>query len=304
VKGRLRPWIWCVLILGAGMLIAGSALAESAARIRQLEEMLSHSDFRVRTQAAFSLGRVRDRATVPPLLKTLRDRHPAVRAAAAVALGRIGDARALPGLRSHSDDSEAVRSQVRRAITLIEEGQSARAGPPPPSWSKARHYVELGGLANVSKTKRPGLMKLFRTLALREMRRLPRTVVGETGARPSGLDGRLRRYKVIGYQVTGSIGRLVRYMAPGKVQVRAEVMLAVTSYPGHTYCMTVTGVQAVSQSRRSFRPDQIPELQEEALAGALGQAISRLGGALSSGAATKCHGKAAASRAGRGKRRR
>jgi hypothetical protein len=290
----------CLACLSCVAVLSWSALAraESGDQRAQLVEMLRHHDFRVRTQAAFSLGRVGHGEAVPPLVKALGDAHPAVRAAAAVALGRIGDPGALPGLRSHHDATYAVESQVQKAISLIEQGEARGQDEAAPaketSWSAAHHYVELAGVVNVSKTKRPGLTELFETLALREMRRLPAAVVADREKRPPLLEKQLRRYQVKGYSVDASIARLVRYMSPQKVQIRAEVMLAVTSLPGLTYCMTVTGIGAVSDSRRAFSAADVPEMQQEALSGALEEAVGRLGDAIRDGAATRCHGEEAA----------
>jgi hypothetical protein len=260
------------------------ALAQGDARTAQLTRLLNDTDFRVRTQAAFSLGRLDDPNAVTALLGVLDDGHPAVRAAAAVALGRLGDSRALPNLRRHQDDSTAVQSQVSRAISMIEASGGGRTQSL--DWAGAHHYLELDAIANVSKTKRPGLDDLIRSISMREMRRLSGIVAVDSQSRPADVDTNITRRKLPGFAVSVSLGRLVRYMGQDKVRVQAEVMLAVVTYPDRNYRMTANGTGAVTIPRSSFREKQLVALQEDALSGALQQAFRTLGQTLEANAKT------------------
>jgi hypothetical protein len=280
-RRRLALLVSAVVVALVGLPERAWAQAGSE-RTAQLARMLSDSDFRVRTQAAFSLGRVDDPGAIAALVKVLDDQHPAVRAAAAVALGRIGDPSALPALRRHDDESSAVKSQVRRAIDLIEADHTTKVAY---DWAGAHHYLELDAIANVSKTKRPDIEGLVRSLALREMRRLPGLVAADAQERPADANEQLARRKLPGYAVSVSLGRLVRYMSPDKVRVQAEVMLAVVTYPERIYKMTANGDGAVTIPRSSFRSQQVPALQEDALSGAIQQAFRTLGATLEQQAA-------------------
>jgi hypothetical protein len=291
-----RPLVGVVAALALLVGLVPQARAESDSRTGQLTKLLEDSDFRVRTQAAFSLGRLDDPAAVTALLGVLGDPHPAVRAAAAVALGRLGDQRALPALRRHQDSSSAVQSQVNRAITMIEASGGAGASEPL-DWSRAHHYVELDAVSNVSKTKRPGLDDLIRSISMREMRRLSGIVAVDSQARPPDVDSNIKRRKLTGYAVSVSLGRLVRYMGQDKVRVQAEVMLAVVTYPDRNYRMTANGTGAVTIPRSSFREKQLVALQEDALSGALQQAFRTLGQTLEANAKTAS---ASGSEVGRG----
>lgn len=281
-----RSLIICSSLCLAGALLEpGPALAQSspavAKRLSHLSGLMRDSDFRVRTQAAFSLGRLGHSDALEVLLRGLNDPHPAVRAAAAVAIGRLGDPRALPQLRQHRDRSDAVRRQVDRAISLLEANtnQVASANSSVPTsvdWHKAHHYLELSEVANVSKTKRPGLEDLLRSLAWREMRRLNGYVVCQSDNRPAKLTAQLKHRRLPGYVITVSLGRLVRYMAPNKVRVKAEIMLSVFSFPDQSYRMNVTGEASITLQRSAFKLQQVPVLQEEALSGALQAAFQDL----------------------------
>ncbi len=278
-----RHLVATLLVVSAVVGFSGVARAEAGnARASKLAAMLGNSDFRVRTQAAFSLGRLDDPSSVAALVRVLGDRHPAVRAAAAVALGRIGDPSALPHLQRHNDSSAAVKTQIRRAIGLIEANHTTKTTL---DWGGAHHYIELDSVANVSKTKRAGLDKLVHSLSLREMRRLSGIIAVDGQSRPADANAQIKRRKLPGYSVSVSLGRLVRYMGPQKVRVQAEVMLAVMTYPGRIYRMTANGSGAVTIPRGSFRTKQLSALQEDALSGALQQAFRTLGKTLEQQAA-------------------
>jgi HEAT repeat protein len=83
--------------------------------------LASSSQFRVRAQAAISLGLMeKSPAARDALTAALQDAHPAVRAAAATSLGRIGEVSHIVVLQKLGNDSEApVRSAARTSITKL-----------------------------------------------------------------------------------------------------------------------------------------------------------------------------------------
>jgi len=95
---------------------------ESAQRMYLIKLLGSSSQFRVRAQAAISLGLMdKSPAAREALTAALQDEHPAVRAAAATSLGRLGDANHLGELRKLEGDAEApVRNAARTSIGRLE----------------------------------------------------------------------------------------------------------------------------------------------------------------------------------------
>ncbi len=144
----IRAIIVALLIGSSFCCKTALADARSEYLIRLLE---GSTQFRVRAQAAISLGSVESAAPVTAALTTaLRDEHPAVRAAAANSLGRLSDPKSLTALRAAAQDPEApVKEAVRAAIVKL-EGASRRATaavvetPTPVPTGPPRYYVAVG----------------------------------------------------------------------------------------------------------------------------------------------------------------
>ncbi len=88
--------------------------------VPQLIASLKDKRWRVREQAAKSLGEIRDPQAVQGLILACRDRDGAVKSAAAEALGKIGDPRAVPPLiKLFKDTSKIVRETAGTALMYI-----------------------------------------------------------------------------------------------------------------------------------------------------------------------------------------
>ncbi len=102
---------------------AVSAMASlGAVTVPRLVACLKDDRWRVREQAAKTLGFLKEPDTVQPLMIACRDRDGAVKSAAAWTLGRIGDAKAIPTLiRLFKDTSKIVRETSGTALVYIGE---------------------------------------------------------------------------------------------------------------------------------------------------------------------------------------
>ena len=88
--------------------------------IPRLIPCLKDEQWRVREQAAKSLGEIKDPQAVEGLIVACRDRDGAVKSAAAEALGNIGDPRAIPALiKLFKDTSKIVRETAGTALVHI-----------------------------------------------------------------------------------------------------------------------------------------------------------------------------------------
>lgn len=244
-------------------LVTTALVARGDARSDYLVRLLTTSDaFRVRAQAALSLGSVEnDSAVVDALIGALRDSHPAVRAAAASSLGRLRVTRATVVLRGLSrDPEESVRSSARVAIESIE--RSAAAAEPAagtgsavavvPS-APARFYVGVG----TPGTKVAGLpreaLERARTFFMGQIGALPGMVVAPAGETVRDATRILSERRLTGYYLESSIVRIERTPTGA---MRGVVSVTIMTYPDRTIRSffdvggSVTGAsEATAQSR-------------------------------------------------------
>jgi len=90
--------------------------------VPKLITCLKDERWRIREQAAKSLGLLKDSQAVQGLILAGRDRDGAVKSAAAEALGRIGDSKAVPALiKLFKDTSKIVRETAGTALLYIGE---------------------------------------------------------------------------------------------------------------------------------------------------------------------------------------
>jgi hypothetical protein len=127
------------------------ALADEA-RIAFLADKLKADDFRVRTNAALSLGATNEDGAVQPLCRALADENEVVRQAAAAGMKRLGRAEGLACLKERlgSESSDAVRLQLARAIETLQAKGGSGGGDPPKNNAQAKYYVALSAVQNRS----------------------------------------------------------------------------------------------------------------------------------------------------------
>ncbi|NUP10087.1 MAG: HEAT repeat domain-containing protein [Polyangiaceae bacterium] len=122
-----------------------------AGKIDDLAKQLASDDYRVRTQAALTLGATADVAATKPLCGALSDSNQTVRLAVVAALGKLGKDEGATCLKKAkgSEKDSSVKTAIDKAIEKI-----ALGGDPPPPRSTAKYYVAI---QVTNKTKRPNL---------------------------------------------------------------------------------------------------------------------------------------------------
>jgi hypothetical protein len=249
-------------------------------RTDRLVELLRNSgNYRVRVQSAQSLGRIRDPSTVQPLVEALDDEHPAVRAACALALGRIGSREALSPLRrlaSSAGQPPEVVSQVRSAIEQIERMSSTTAATPSPSAASSgsiRFYVGVGTMGNTTGKRSGEIEKTLERLVRDELARGDGIKLAPPEETPAQTKKILSSKGWTGYYVQGSVTRLEEVGG----QLHAVISVMVLSNPERDLRMMLQGRgSAALQGRQRPSAQELRELEDTALEGAVRGAISRL----------------------------
>lgn len=284
-RARSRRARALVAAIAAWLALAAFPALAAADEIADLSARLASSRReKVRISAAVSLGRLKDRRAVRPLVRALRrDRSPLVRAVAAAALGYIGDPRAVPALRKAAADPEdSVRKRAREALARIDRAQSGRqvasgalsererraraqsirvAPRERPSLAPAPTlYVQLKSVTDksrrrASKRHRVWTANTMRSLLHDELQRSPEVTLDERSAVESGA-----RHFAVDVTIT-NFNRRVR--GPW-VEIVCEVRLAVSNRRGRLLSF-LTGGATVQVPKKTFKTAYEPQLRKEAL---------------------------------------
>jgi hypothetical protein len=228
----------------AAILCAGLALCAAPARADKVEDLsrtlLGDPSYKVRVQAALVLGKLGDKRAVPALIKALKDQNASVRGVTCASLGRLGDPAAVPALKEVLGDGESfVRQAAEKAL-----GQLASAAPPTPAAGKAKFYLNLGGVANKSKLGGADAARTVRDTLVRELGKTPNvTLAWESGGTPDA--AALKKKKMTGYYLDGSIVRLTTSPAGNYSEVSCDLKMFIATWPAKSMIMFTTGGAAV-----------------------------------------------------------
>lgn len=236
-----RAFVTRLFTAACGALLIGLALAAAAgsaradARSEYLVQLLSgSSQFRVRAQAAISLGAVQAESNVVAALgRALKDEHPAVRAAAANSLGRLADPASLTALKAATSDiEEPVRTAAKAAVAKIESSGRSGSGmatlPTTPS-GPARFYIAVGIPASrATGITDSDLRAAHQTLKAR-VQEIDGVVLAPANESNTSAEQVLRSRKLKGFYLESSVTSLEN--KPDGA-VRAVVSLVVATYPG------------------------------------------------------------------------
>jgi len=265
-RSRLVLSVVAVALLGVAVVV------QAQARSDYLIRLLQNSDtFRVRAQAAISLGRVEANPTVVRALTgALRDGHPAVRTAAAASLERLADPTALSALQGvRRDRDPAVRRAVASAIRALERVARTRPrtemGGGNAGGGDTRYYVGVGVPgAKQARIDRAALARA-RAVLEREIASMDGVEVAPESETNATARRVIQRRRLTGYYIDSSV---VSLETEGG-NTRAVVSVILGTYPGRD-------MRAILQGRATVPGATDEQARQQALEGALRGAIRRL----------------------------
>lgn len=252
------------------LLLSWSSPADAQPRADYLIRLLSTSDtFRVRAQAAISLGRLEaNERIVGALTEALRDDHPAVRTAAASSLERLADPAPLVALRRvRRDRDSSVRRAVASAIRTLERvarTRPTRGDPDQPTTANAEFYVGVGMPGNQARVDRATLQRA-REFLTAQMRSIEGVEVAPDRESNSAARRVIQRRRLTGYYIDASIVS-VENSGGG---TRAVVSVILNTYPGRDMRAILQGAATVPGATGNAA-------QAQAIEGALRGALRRL----------------------------
>jgi hypothetical protein len=260
VLKRLGPLLAVLCLLCARPAWAG--------KVDDLSRMLlEDASYKVRLQAALLLGKLGDKAAVPPLVKALGDENRTVRGMAAQSLGRLGAtdaAGALKGVLQRERDP-FVRGQVEKALAAL--------GPAPPDAggrSKARIYLTFGSFSGGARLD-AGLLEALRSALRRELTKL----TGVTFSLESGEEKSFGKSGRLGFLIDGNVTRLDDGIVGGAVEINCDVKVMVARWPSKSIILWTNAGAAVQGGSRERDKESARRDCLEASAGQLGEDLAK-----------------------------
>ena len=237
-------WLCAVVVCSYGSL----ARADDPRSTYLIKLLEGSSQFRVRAQAAISLGTVEgSSAAVSALNGALRDVHPAVRAAAATSLGRIGDQSSVSLLRALERDSEepvrsAAHASLARLSSAAPPSTPQRPGPPSEE-GPALYYVAVAEPATrVTNLDREALSRA-RTFIKQRVALLQGVLIAPDSEDSHAAERILKKRRLKGFYLDSSIVS-VEKKSGGATRVAVSVIVA--TYPGRDMRAIMQGAATVS----------------------------------------------------------
>lgn len=274
-----------VLVCIIGCILIGFPESVQADSIKVLAKRLrTSSSEKSRIAATISLGRLKNKRAVQPLLRALRDKSPIVRSLAAAALGAIGETRALPALRRASKDKVSkVRKRAKTAIKLIRRKNASRSKVVN-AMSKNRpkrraHYRIQGKEAplaapqlyvrirsasyasqkRISKEKRMARRKYLQTLVFAELKSAKKMTTNGNVA---------KQLRLPEYSVDVSVTRMQKTSNRQWVEILCELRIAISDKQGKMLSFLSGGAKS-QVPRRAFRKQYEANMRKEALESAV-----------------------------------
>jgi hypothetical protein len=175
------------LVLGLTLLIVvlsfpSTAWAGGDSMATAIHELANNQDFRVRTQAALTLGTSGEGRAVEPLCRALDDNKAAVRAAAAAALGKL----ALGGidcLEKHeaTEATDSVKNAIVKALQSIRAKGEGSSVPEGVIDSTTRFYISIGKTADNTQRKKSKVNDVVRVALIKSLLKQKGITVGPDG---------------------------------------------------------------------------------------------------------------------------
>lgn len=238
-----------------------------------VRDLSGGADFRLRVEAALSLGRTRSAEALAPLSAALDDPHPAVRAAAAAALAALGRREAADTLRVHlaREGAPSVQSQLLAALERLTVNDEERAAAVVAARPKAKVLVKVGQLRNLTASRGPQLVEAFRGATRAKAAELPGVeLIGDDSE--GNAEAATRKLPVL--VLDGVLNRLAQAGSGDRFSVSAQVEYTFRKVPEHALRGTITGAARAEGGDASPRSRQrVADLENQALRGAVESAM-------------------------------
>ena len=249
-------------------------VAHADARTAYLIDMLEKGgNYRIRVQAAATLGKLRSKEAIPSLAHALADENELVCISAAIALGQIGDPSVVPAMESAAKKtrSQAAKSQlaatirVLRALSAKEEGGGALRPSGKPSY-----LVRIDPMGNSSGVQQEGILEKLRQAVESRLANEPGVVLQAFGLDGDAVRRKLKEEQLSGYIISGSLMRMEQV---GN-RVIVKIGLNVFSNPDYNLLMMPTVEAAVPVGSGALSQEDRAEVEDRAIKVVINKLVS------------------------------
>ena len=223
------------------LLLGGTTFAD--ARSEYLINMLQNGgSYRIRVQAASTLGEIRCQDSVPALVRALNDDNELVVISASIALGQIADISVIPKVTAalNSNSSKAARSQLQATLRVL-KALSGEGAVEDAQLAKPEFLIHVDAMGNSSEVQRDELTDILRDVVIKRLRREPGVILQEPGMTAKNVIKKLKKEKLRGYTLSGSILNIEH----SGDQLIVKLSLNVFTNPGYNLLIIPTAQGAV-----------------------------------------------------------
>lgn len=269
-KNRYSDFGLGLYVLFGFLFIANSAAAD--VRADYLINLLkTGSSYRVRIQAAQSLGRLQSKEALPALQAALDDKSPHVVIAVAAALGEIGDPSVLSSLKAakRKSHSSAVKTQLSASIRLLQamssEGETVRERVS----GGQRFLIKVDAMGNSSTSRTPNIVNVMRELVIDVLAQRSGIEIQSGSMTDTQVRSKLKKGKQKGFILSGALITLQQEQG----FMIAKIALNVLSNPDYNLVMMPSGEARVpidfsdsqSAKQQGRSPEAIRQLERDAV---------------------------------------
>jgi hypothetical protein len=229
MRRRRQLWTACAACAVA-FVLAGQVSAD--ARSDYLINMLVNgATYRVRVQAATTLGVIRCTDAVPALGRALSDENELVVISAAAALGQIGSPSAIPAIEAalKAPPSEPAKAQLETTLRVLRALEHGDDLTPTETEEPPRYLIRVDAMGDSSGAQRDGITDMMKELVVERLNRETIVILQEPGMKAAQVNLRVKKEKLKAFILTGAIMRLERV----DTQLVVKISLNVFSNPGY-----------------------------------------------------------------------
>jgi len=249
----------CVVVLILFFSVQVSADMRTDYLINMLE---NGSSYRIKVQAAATLGKIRCDKAVPALVRALSDKHELVVISAATSLGQIGDVTVISKMRKALSQapSKAARSQIELTLRILNamtpQGDVTVADATTPLY-----LVRVDAMGNSAGIQREDLSAVMSKIVLQCVRRQPGVVIQKDGLTSKQIEKKIKKEKLKGIIFSGSILK----MEKEDDQMLVKISLNVFSNPDYNLMMMPSAEGSIPIKTGLMTQDEEYEAHEKAL---------------------------------------